>query len=257
MIKITPLFSGSKGNCTLIQTESANILLDAGYGYKQTLAELSAKNVPPEKIDAVVITHEHGDHISSLGFWSKNFHTKVYAPKDIAEKISARAVGSEVVPVEKSFEIGNLRVDSYACSHDSACCFGYRFKTADDSFASVTDTGCWSQELVDFLAPCRVIQLESNHDVDMLMKGSYSYPLKRRILSDKGHLSNVQTAEILDKLIGTCVKKVILAHLSENNNTKELAFSAVLNMYTSRGVVEGRDIEIYIAEQRGNVETIE
>ena len=257
MIKVTPLFSGSKGNSTLIRTDTVNILLDVGYGYKKMLESLSALNVSPESVNAVVITHEHTDHISSLQYWSKYFHTAVYAPRQICGLISARAFASEVIPVEGSFEIGDVIVDTYCCSHDAQCCLGYRFKTRDDCFASVTDTGCWSQALVDFLSPCRVIQLESNHDVDMLKKGSYSFPLKRRILSDFGHLSNAQTAQILERLIGTNVKKVILAHLSENNNSSELAFSAVLDMYASRGVVEGRDVDIFVAAQCGSGETIE
>ena len=97
--------------------------------------------------------------------------------------------------------------------------------------------------------------LESNHDVDMLVKGVYAYPLKKRILSDYGHLSNEQAAEVLSRLIGK-TQNVILAHLSENNNTRELAFSSVVNMYAARGVVEGRDVNVYVADQRNNEVTI-
>ena len=118
--------------------------------------------------------------------------------------------------------------------------------------ASVTDTGKTDNALVDFLAPCDVVQLESNHDVNMLKNGPYPYPLKRRILSDFGHLSNEQAADLLEKLIGSNVKKVILAHLSEHNNTAELAFNAVVEMYARNNLVEGRDIDVRVARQRDN-----
>ena len=106
--------------------------------------------------------------------------------------------------------------------------------------------------LVDFLAPCDRIQLESNHDVDMLKSGPYPYPLKRRILSDFGHLSNAQATQVLSDLVGSNVKSVILAHLSEHNNTAELAFNNVVNMYADKGLVEGRDISVYVAKQHDN-----
>ncbi|MCH5151795.1 MAG: MBL fold metallo-hydrolase [Clostridiales bacterium] len=251
MLKISPLFSGSKGNCTLIQSDNTNILLDAGYSYRSIVRELEKRGLAPNDVDAIVITHEHGDHVGALPNWAKHVATPVYAPKPIADYVSKRAVFCEVYGICGSFEIGNVAVDVYECSHDASCCCGYRFSSGGSKFACVTDTGRVTDALVEFLTPCPTIMLESNHDEDMLLKGDYSYLLKQRILSDYGHLSNRQAAEVLKRLIGKA-QSVILAHLSENNNTRELAFSSAVNMYAANGVVEGKDVKVFVAEQRDN-----
>ena len=256
MLKISPLFSGSKGNCTLIQSDNANILLDAGFNYRAIVQALFARGLTPTDIDAIVISHEHGDHVNALPTWSKCAHTPVYAPHLIASYLQQKMCVTDVRPITCDFKIGDVIVESYQCSHDARACYGYRFCCGAHYFACVTDTGCIGNTLIDFLAPCSAIMLESNHDVDMLLKGEYSYPLKRRILSDYGHLSNVQASEILSKLIGTQVKNVILAHLSEKNNTRELAFNNAVNMYTAQGLTEGKDIMVYIADQYKNNITI-
>lgn len=257
MIKVTPLFSGSKGNCTLLQFGNVNVLLDVGFGYKAIVDKLKTMGISPKDVTAIIITHEHTDHISALPFWTRNCPTKIYAPRGIADYICQRSYCSDVVSVDEAFEVDGVQIESYCCSHDAQCCFGYRFTFGGESFASVTDTGCWTQELIDFLAPCKTIQLESNHDVNMLKKGPYSYPLKRRILSPYGHLSNDQADEIIERLVGAQVKNIILAHLSENNNTKELAFDGAVRALSKHGIVEGKDVKIYVAMQGGLGVTIE
>ncbi len=257
MIKLTPLFSGSKGNCSLIQTENTNILLDIGCSYKKVTTALASKNLTPKDITAIVITHEHDDHISALPMWTKRTQTKVFAPTPIVNIIAGRTYCSQVEGVEDTFVIGDVTVDVYQCSHDSVACCGYRFTHDGESIASITDTGCYNAQTVDFLAPCKVVQLECNHDVTMLKNGKYPYPLKRRISSPYGHLSNDQCAEILQQLIGSNVKKVVLAHLSENNNSGEIAFDAITKMYAKNNVIEGKDIELYIASQNAVGETVD
>lgn len=252
MFKVTPLFSGSKGNCTLIQTDNVNILLDAGYSYKTTVSKLQQLGLTPTDINAIVITHEHSDHIGALPLWTRKYSTPIYAPTLISDYVRQRVYFAEVYEIEGSFVIGDLNVDIYECSHDAQCCFGYRFSRGEHRFACVTDTGCATDQLVRFLSPCSVIMLESNHDVDMLKRGAYPYPLKRRILSDYGHLSNEQAVGVLQKLIGSSVKHVILAHLSEQNNTREIAFNLAVQMYQDNGIVEGKDIWLYVVEQYSN-----
>ncbi|MCH5156556.1 MAG: MBL fold metallo-hydrolase [Clostridiales bacterium] len=258
MLKISPLFSGSKGNCTLIQSDNTNILLDVGLGYRAILKALESRALTPNNIDAIVITHEHSDHIGALQHWAQHFSTNIYIPSPIAHELGLRIAyaPAEVVEVNGSFTVGNVSIDVYECSHDAKCCLGYRFTSGDSRFACVTDTGCVKCELVQFLAPCSAIMLESNHDEDMLMKGDYSYPLKRRILSNYGHLSNAQATDILSQLVGSRVKNVILAHLSEKNNTRELAFNSAVSMYASRGLTEGKDVNVYVADQYENGITI-
>ena len=255
MLKISPLFSGSKGNCSLIQSDNTNILLDAGYDCRYIVKALESHGLTPKDIDAIVITHEHNDHISALPVWTRTYPTPIYAPTLITDYVRQRVYFADVYDVRGSFTVGEVSVDVYECSHDARCCFGYRFSCGDSHFACVTDTGCVTDGLVDFLAPCSTVMLESNHDVDMLLKGEYSYVLKQRILSDFGHLSNAQAASVLTRLTDA-TKNVILAHLSENNNTRELAFSCAVNALATKGVTEGKDVNVYVANQYANEVTI-
>lgn len=258
MLKLTPLFSGSRGNCTLIQTNNTNILLDVGYSYKKILLALEGKNLTPKDITAIVITHEHDDHICALPMWTKHApNTQIYVPQPIVNCIATRSYSPYVEGISGSFVVGDIQIDVYQCSHDSQACCGYRFSCAGKSIASITDTGCFDEQTVQFLAPCKVVQLECNHDITMLQSGRYPYLLKRRIASPFGHLSNDQCASILQQLIGSNVKKVVLAHLSENNNTAELAFDTVNKMYQKNNIVEGRDIQLYVASQHTVGETID
>lgn len=252
MVKIFPLYSGSGGNCTLVQSDNANLLVDVGLGCRATLSALKMYNLSLSDITAIVVTHEHSDHIGGISAFVSRSPVPVYAPKAIADLVAKRATYYDVSGIDDVTEIADLRIDRYECSHDAAACYGYRFSDGTNSVATVTDTGCVTTGLVDFLAPCDRIQLESNHDVDMLKNGPYPYPLKRRILSDFGHLSNAQATQVLSDLVGSNVKSVILAHLSEHNNTAELAFNSVVNMYADKGLVEGRDICVHVAKQHDN-----
>lgn len=257
MIKVTTLFSGSKGNCTLVQTENCNVLLDIGYRYKSIVDELLQLGVNPCNIDAIIISHEHNDHIGGLTLWSKYYNTPLYVPKVIANTVANKSYCTDVYPVDGAFDICDLHIDVYNCSHDSAWCCGYRFGCNGEYVASVTDTGTFGDELVDFLSPCKTVVVESNHDVNMLRNGHYPYPLKQRILSDYGHLSNNQTATLLQKLNYSVTKNIVLAHLSENNNTKELAFASAVEALKQVNIVEGKDVHVYVADQYSRGKTID
>lgn len=258
MIKFSPLFSGSKGNCTLVEVNGTRILLDLGYGYNGIVSALARRGISPEQIDGIVVTHEHSDHVSALTMWSRYYNTPVYLPQTISHEVINKTYSTNVVELDgSSFAIGNASVDVYTCSHDAKCCYGYRFGDGHTFVASVTDTGTVEPNLVTFLSPCTTIQLESNHDVTMLKNGPYPFPLKQRILSDYGHLSNAQTGAVLEQVLGGNVKNLILAHLSEQNNTPELAFASALAVCNKKGVTEGKDVCIYVANQHKNGVTFE
>ena len=252
MIKIIPLFSGSKGNSTLIQTENTLLLLDVGYSYRATLEKFKALGISPKDVDAVVITHEHADHVCALPMWTKNFHTKVYAPQATVNYLMQRCFYSDIAAVEGPFDVKDIRADVFRCSHDARECLGYRFSDGKESVACVTDTGIATLRLVDFLAPCKSIMLESNHDSEMLQHGAYPYLLKWRIASELGHLSNRQASLVLEKLIGSNVRNVVLAHLSQQNNTKQLAMGCAVDMYSKHNVQVGKDVFVYVADQKEN-----
>lgn len=256
MLKISPLFSGSKGNCTLIQSPNAAILLDVGFTYRATVAALAQKGVSPQDISAIVVTHEHSDHIGALPIWTRHTPAHVFAPHRIADLVRQRVCLGEVTDIDGEFDVEDVHICHYECDHDAVCCFGYKFTCGSSRFACVTDTGHSTEELVDFLRECSAIMLESNHDVDMLIKGEYSPSLKQRILSPYGHLSNSQAAEVLASLANSEVRTVVLAHLSEKNNNKELAFRSAVQALASCGVVEGRDVCVYVADQYKNEVTV-
>jgi len=250
MIKIAPLFSGSRGNCTLIRTPSQNILLDMGYGFRATVAKLNSLGIDPQSISAVLLTHEHSDHIHALPMWEKRFHTPIFAPELIANYLS-QLCQSDIAPVCKEFDLNDLHIDVYVCSHDARQCFGYRFCDGKMSAASVTDTGEPTLQLVRFLSPCEKILLESNHDAQMLKRGDYPYPLKERILSKFGHLSNEQAASVLSKLTNT-LRAVVLGHLSRQNNTEKLAYESAAAVFEKAQMQIGKDIFVYVADQDVN-----
>ena len=255
MLTVTPLFSGSRGNCTLVRSGNTAILIDAGYGFRAIQAKLKELGVSPQDIAAVVVSHEHSDHISALPSWSRRYRTKVFAPPLVSTYLSMQGVYN-IKEIQGQFEVGDVMVDTYQCSHDSRNCFGYRFTSGNQSVASVTDTGETSAQLIPFLAQCQTIMLESNHDLDMLWNGSYPFYLKNRINSKYGHLSNTQATEVLEKLINTSVQNVILAHLSEQNNTKQLAVTTATQMYQKHGLTVGKDVNIAVADQYHNEITI-
>lgn len=255
MISVTPLFSGSRGNSTLIRTDRTAILLDAGYGFRAIEQKLKSLGVSPQQIAAIVVTHEHSDHVSALPVWSRHFHTKVFAPPLVSTYLAMQGVYN-LEEVQDFFEVDDVSIATYKCSHDARNCFGYRFTAENYSVASVTDTGEVSSEIVPFLAACQTVVLESNHDLDMLWNGDYPFYLKNRINSKYGHLSNTQAAEVLTQLAGSKVQNVILAHLSMQNNTKQAAFDTVTQAYAKCGVKVGKDVNIYVADQYSNEVTV-
>lgn len=256
MIKLTPLFSGSSGNSTLLQTPHANLLLDAGYGFKATVARLAKSGVSVADIAAFLVTHEHSDHVSALKTFAKHTQASVFVPQNAANYVAQTCFYSNVEAVIGSFDLVDVHVDVYRCSHDARACVGYRFSTDDDCVGCVTDTGIADDELVEFLSPCRTVFLESNHDLDMLWNGPYPYVLKKRVASPLGHLSNDQAAEVLEKLLNYNVKNVVLAHMSRQNNDKMLAFESASKVYEKHGLKVGKDVTLVVADQFENEVTL-
>ncbi len=256
MIRLVTLFSGSKGNCTLVMSDTTNILIDAGLQPKRILSSLETLGLEGGDISGILITHEHGDHIGSIGRWSKSYATPIYGHSSLQQCLGCKCMGN-FVPFDSQFAVGDIVVTPLECSHDALHCNGYMLSSGGDSVGVVTDTGYVCQSTLDSLCSCKTVLLESNHDLDMLAKGRYSYTLKRRILSDKGHLSNVQAGQIIGELLGGNVVNIVLGHLSENNNTHELAFACAMSAINSSGRVEGKDVFLHIAEQYTRGEIIE
>ena len=228
--------SGSSGNATYIGTDHTHILIDAGISRKRITEGLQDADVTLSDIDAILITHEHIDHISSLGVLLRTREIPVYATRGTIDGILANPMlGSYpkdlFVPIEadRDFRIGDLSFLPLSISHDANDPVCYRFSGNGRSGAVVTDLGIWNAYLEQNLQDLNFLMLEANHDKRMLEVGPYPYPLKRRILGEKGHLSNEDAGLFLSQLLHDNMIRIMLGHISRENNTREIALLSVEN----------------------------
>ena len=227
--------SGSSGNATYIGTENTHILIDAGISRKRILEGLAQADLSLEDLDAILITHEHMDHISSLGVLERTRPIPVYATRGTIEEILAcpllgdypKDLFVEITP-EEPFTVGDLSLKALSVSHDAADPVCYRFAHAGRAGAIVTDLGICDPFLEEQLKDLDLLMLEANHDKRMLEVGPYPYPLKQRILGTRGHLSNEDAGGFLSRILHDKMKQIILGHLSRENNTRELALLSVM-----------------------------
>ena len=229
------LSSGSKGNCTYVKTKKHNILIDIGTSSLYVEKALRSINVNPSDIDIILITHAHIDHVKGLKVFSKKYHPLVYISDKILKEANLEienVSSNEIVDYESDISIKSIKL-----SHDVTDIKGYVIEEDNSSVVYITDTGYINEKNFDKIKNKSVYVFESNHDVEKLMNNpNYPHHTKIRILSDKGHLSNVDSAYYLTKLIGNNTKCVILAHLSEQNNTDELALNSLKKSLTKKNI---------------------
>lgn len=237
LLEFSVLASGSSGNSIYIKSESTQLLLDAGISGKQLSTRLAdAKGARFADLDALLLTHEHIDHVRGLRQVLKHSHAQVYTTEGTWSKIGSDVDESlqpqSFVKADQIFTIGDIQVTPFAVSHDAEEPVAYRFDSGDSSVCVLTDVGYVSDHIKNIIKGCQCYVWESNHDVEMLRAGRYPWSVKRRILGDKGHLSNVDSAVAMSDILGTKQVDVYLAHLSEENNMPELAevtFQSVLH----------------------------
>lgn len=249
-MRVCNLASGSKGNCTYVETETARLLIDAGTNMKYIVESLKSIEILPESIDAIIITHEHSDHISALANFCKRYKTKVFCNIIIQQEIE-KLVGRECIqPYTKDFYINKAHIYPIDIPHDSLHCNAYRIE-ADGTVASfITDLGYLSKDVLSLIKGSALVYLESNYDEEMLFTCSYPYVLKQRIKGKFGHLSNMDCASASEELSKSGTRLILLAHLSENSNNPRLAFNTVCSYLASRGIIEGEHIRIDLTYQR-------
>lgn len=255
MMKISVLSSGSKGNSALIETDNTKILIDLGVTKSYVENKLDEIGVTPKDIKAILITHTHVDHVQGLKVFLKKYHPVVYANETILCLLKEYVDDFDFkVYEDDDFVIDDLKIHTIHTSHDADGSVGFVIKSDEKSLAYITDTGYINNKYFDVLSNHDLYVLESNHDVEMLMSGRYPFYLKKRILSDKGHLSNDDAAYYLSEFIGDKTKTIILAHLSDDNNTCDKAFNTVSEVLMTK---QKQVDKIIIAKQKQRTDLIE
>ena len=233
MFNFCSLYSGSSGNCLLLETSKTKVLIDAGESAKKITYALSSLDIEPSQIDAILVTHEHSDHVRGLGTFSKKYDIPVYANSKTWDsmpeqsiKINEKNIKSFVI--EENFEIGDLKVHPFKIPHDAANPCGFNFTYNNKKISIATDIGHMTSNIIHKLEDSHFILLESNYDPEILKFSSYPYSLKQRIAGPNGHLPNSEAGKTISYLINSGLKEVMLGHLSKENNFPELAYKTVV-----------------------------
>lgn len=250
-MKVCVLSSGSKGNTTYIETKQTKLLIDAGNSSKYITNRLQELNVNPDDIDAIIITHVHSDHTNGLQVLSKKVKCPVYITKKMYPYLDY--LTNYIFIETDTLSIKDLEINVIKTSHDTEDSVGYIINNNNKSVVYITDTGYINKKYFELLTNRNIYIFESNHDIEMLNNGKYPFELRQRILSDKGHLSNYDSAKYLSKFIGKNTEKIILAHLSEENNTEELALKTLEDRLNKEEI---KFKNIIIAKQNEKTELI-
>ena len=251
---VCTLASGSKGNSTYVASSSAHILIDLGTTSMYVEKKLKSIGVDPKDINAILISHTHSDHINGLKVVVKKYNPTLFLTEKMLKDINQIFPVTNYILIDDDFKVDDLSVKVIKTSHDASDSNGYIIESNGKSMVYITDTGYINQKNHKYLKNKNVYVFESNYDVEMLMNGKYPYYLKQRILSDRGHLSNKDSAYYLSKFIGSDTKKVILAHLSHENNDPVIAYNTLKDKLIEEDI---KFNDIIVSTQEDRTELIE
>lgn len=246
------LASGSDGNVTYIEEGENKILLDIGLSCSETAKRLDKIGINPYEISAIIVSHEHSDHIKGIDIFSSKYNIPVYAHESVwiglDEKLKKVKLENRKL-FDGQFEFKELVITPVEVPHDVKC-YGYSFSNANNKISVLTDLGHINDRILNSIKGSGLVYLEANYDRDMLMTGTkYPMSLKRRIDGPRGHLSNAVSGETVEFLAKTGTRQVVLSHLSKENNTPPLAYTSVCSSIKKEGIIEGKDICIDVASQ--------
>lgn len=256
-MRFVSIASGSSGNCLYLGSENTHILIDAGISNKRIEQGLNEIGIKGSELNGIFITHEHSDHIRGLGIMARKYPIPIYGTKETLEEIEQKAsLGNypkellcPILP-DVDFLLGDLLIRPFRIDHDAANPVAYRVQNGRKSVAAVTDLGHYDQYIIDHLQGLDALLLEANHDVRMLETGPYPYRLKQRILGDHGHLSNENCGRLLNCILHDHLKKILLGHLSKENNYEELAYETVrLEITQGETPYQAKDFSIAVASR--------
>ncbi len=256
-MRMCSIASGSSGNCIYVGSDYSHLLVDAGISKKRIEEGLKELDIKGEELDGILVTHEHSDHIQGLGVFSRKYEVPIYATPGTIEGIKSYSGLGKMpegllhpIEIDRKFTLGDITVNPFAISHDANEPSAYRMECGEKSAAVATDLGIFNDYVVQKLQNLDAVLLEANHDVHMLEVGAYPYYLKKRILGDKGHLSNELSGRLLCDILHDNLKYIVLGHLSKENNYARLAYETVkLEVTLGDNAYKGEDLDMTVAKR--------
>lgn len=242
-MRFASLGSGSRGNALVVEAAGTRLLLDCGFGPRNLASRLARVGLAPEDLDAIVVTHEHADHLGGVAACARRYGIDVFLTHGTLSVAELGDVVARVFDSHLPFAIGGIEVRPFPVPHDAREPVQFVFSDGAGRLGVLTDAGCVTPHMVDMLSGCHALVLECNHDMAMLEAGHYPPHLKRRIAGRYGHLDNLAAAELLTRIDRSCLRQVVAAHLSQENNTPTLACAALA---TVLGCTPG---EVGVADQ--------
>jgi phosphoribosyl 1,2-cyclic phosphodiesterase len=257
MLKFYSLYSGSTGNSLLLKSPNCNILIDSGVSAKKVVDALEQVDTPITDINAILVTHEHSDHVQSLGTISKKYNIPVYANKKTWDAMQTQRDKIEDSNIKyfttnENFEIEDIHIHSFSIPHDAADPCGFNFTLENEKFSVATDIGHITTNIIESIENSKFLMLEANYEPEVLKCSRYPYPLKARIAGPNGHLSNQIAGKTIARLMESGLEEVMLGHLSKENNFPELALKTVQEELNYAGYNEN-SVKIEVASRNNPI----
>ena len=258
MLRFISFGSGSSGNCYYFGTATDGLMIDIGVGIRTLKKYCKDYGIQLQSVKHLLITHDHADHIKSVGSFSYEYQVPVYATKAVHKGIDnnyciSRKVADNMrqyVEIGQPFTVGEFHVRPFAVPHDASENVGYEIQVEGVTLVIMTDAGSVTEEMKETISRANYLIIEANHDVEMVESGPYPPYLKKRILSPSGHLSNTECGKVIAENMTECLRQVWLCHLSEENNHPELARKTVETIMRSYGIVPGKDVELEVLRRQ-------
>lgn len=264
-MRLCSIASGSSGNCIYVGSDATNLLIDTGISGKKVEFGLNSLDLTTKDLNGIFVTHEHSDHIKGLGVIARKCDVPIYATSGTIRAMKESGSLGKLpegifheIQGDSDYQVGDLTIHPFHISHDAAEPVGYRIHQGEHSVGIATDMGVYDEYIVDNLKGLDALLLEANHDVNMLQVGSYPYYLKRRILGERGHLSNETAGKLLCRLLHDGMKDILLGHLSKENNYEALAYETVCSEVTmGDNPYKAKDFRIAVAHRDSASKVVE
>lgn len=264
-MRLCSIASGSSGNCIYVGSDATNLLIDTGISGKKVEFGLNSLDLTTKDLNGIFVTHEHSDHIKGLGVIARKCGVPIYATSGTIRAMKESGSLGKLpegifheIQGDSDYQVGDLTIHPFHISHDAAEPVGYRIHQGEHSVGIATDMGVYDEYIVDNLKGLDALLLEANHDVNMLQVGSYPYYLKRRILGERGHLSNETAGKLLCRLLHDGMKDILLGHLSKENNYEALAYETVCSEVTmGDNPYKAKDFRIAVAHRDSTSKVVE